>query len=528
MPTSLDTIPRPIDVSKKMAVEREVDKHTAETEGKTREKVEALLKLVRSPEQKTFPEIEKTLRAMVAELGCLLLTLWLCYRERELLGSSEATEDRLGCHSRANYRTIGTWFGWVRYVQEYLLPREGTGKVGRHPLDVAVGLTADKFVPSVLSEACRQATRMSYALAQETIGIFLGCAPCQDMIEQTALGMGALAGEWFEQAPCPDGDGDWLIVIIDGKAVPTATKEELRKRRRAKPDRKRGQSPRKKNQKRRQGWTAKVRKKKGDKKKNGKGTMMVVMYTLRTEQDGSLFGPINKRVYASFGTKRHAFEIAQREAKKRGFEKASEQIQFVSDGDDDLSRLAGEYFPGAIHTLDLPHAMEYIWSGGVSIYKEGSEELAKWAADMKRKLLKSRGAEVVKELRKMYETIPKTGPGNKGRRDRLEKSIRYLDKRLPMMDYKKWIKMDLELGSGAGEGAIGHVIGSRLDKGGMRWIPARAQAILQLRCIEINGDWEAFTDFFYQKLAEQQRVTGARVRAVRDVPIPVPTDALAA
>ena len=37
--------------------------------------------------------------------------------------------------------------------------------------------------------------------------------------------------------------------------------------------------------------------------------MMVVMYTLHKEGD-LLLGPRNRRVYASFGPKRHAFEFA--------------------------------------------------------------------------------------------------------------------------------------------------------------------------------------------------------------------------
>ena len=38
------------------------------------------------------------------------------------------------------------------------------------------------------------------------------------------------------------------------------------------------------------------------------------------------------------------------------------------------------------------------------------------------------------------------------------------------------------------EGAARYVVGERLDNSGMRWIEERAEAVLLLRCIEVNGD----------------------------------------
>jgi hypothetical protein len=36
------------------------------------------------------------------------------------------------------------------------------------------------------------------------------------------------------------------------------------------------------------------------------------------------------------------------------------------------------------------------------------------------------------------------------------------------------------------------VVGERLDNSGMRWIEERAEAVLLLRWIEVNGDWADF------------------------------------
>ena len=48
------------------------------------------------------------------------------------------------------------------------------------------------------------------------------------------------------------------------------------------------------------------------------------------------------------------------------------------------------------------------------------------------------------------------------------------------------------------EGAVRHVVGERLDCAGMRWTPERAEALLHLRCLEINGAWDKFFAWLQQ------------------------------
>jgi len=58
------------------------------------------------------------------------------------------------------------------------------------------------------------------------------------------------------------------------------------------------------------------------------------------------------------------------------------------------------------------------------------------------------------------------------------------------------------------EGAVHYVIAQRFDGGGMRSIKERAEVLLQLRCIEVNGDWESFIAFVHDRTktqAEQMR-----------------------
>ena len=68
------------------------------------------------------------------------------------------------------------------------------------------------------------------------------------------------------------------------------------------------------------------------------------------------------------------------------------------------------------------------------------------------------------------------------------------------------------------EGAVRHVVGERLDCSGMRWMRGRAEPLLHLRCIELNGDWERFfaraSQRDHERLRERQRV-----RVLTDQPV---------
>ena len=56
------------------------------------------------------------------------------------------------------------------------------------------------------------------------------------------------------------------------------------------------------------------------------------------------------------------------------------------------------------------------------------------------------------------------------------------------------------------EGAVNYVIAKRFDSGGMRWIKERAEPLLQLRCIEVNNDWDAFISYVHDKTSRQAQL----------------------
>jgi len=480
------------------------------------EEMNALIAWVLSCQSLTFFAFETQLVPKVLVLGRLFIQLFLCFREEQFQvthAQPESGYKRQGPKSRL----LGTVFGKVRYWRTYSY-RKGAGY---YPLDVELGLTRDGFSMLLRSYATRMATKISYAQTVLVLGLFLQWSPAQESIEGMVLGLGRHTGAWFESAPAPEGDGEVLVIQIDSKATPTATEAELEKRRgkRAKNPHPGSQRHRGRAARHRRG--SKKRRKKGDKSKNGKMATIVTMYTLRRSADGQLEGPINKRVYASYAPKRHAVAIARREANKRGFGPGSGKlIQIVTDGDNDLQRYIEELFPEAIHTIDVYHVTEYLWEAGRCLYKEGSAELVEWVEAQKEALYDGRAAEIVAEI---DTRLAQLDPGKQSDRERLEKVRNYIDKRVDKMNYKELREQDLEISSGAVEGAVNYVIAKRFDSSGMRWIKERAEHLLQLRCIEVNGDWDAFIEFVHDRTREQAQQQRKNLSLKRTKPVPLPT-----
>ena len=459
-----------------------------------------------------FRSFEADLLKQLFALGCLLVRLFLTRRHERFQGTLPSSH-RLG--NPAAERTLKTLFGKVSYVRTQWLRRAGGGSC--HPLDADLGLTRDSFSPWVIQFVTRLATRMSFQSSRLLCRSVLGWSPSVDSIEELVLGLGKLAEPFAKQQAAPEKDGEVLVIEVDGKCPPTAREAELAKRRG--PRKKHGKAcscgcQRHRGQAKRQRRGSKKRRKKGDKSKNGKEVVVVVMYTLKRGEDGRLHGPRNKRVWASFGGRKRAALWARAEATKRGFgPTTTKTVQIVLDGASGLRNNMAASFPKAILTIDVCHVVEKLWDLGHRFHKEGSAEVKAQVEAWKELVYAGRASELVVQLKRSLAGIPRSGPGTRGKRTMLEKVIGYVEPRVTLMKYGEWREQDLVIATGQVEGAVRHVVGERLDCAGMRWIPGRAEALLHLRCIEINGDWEMFiawSDEQYQKRLVMYEVVQVR------------------
>ena len=267
----------------------------------------------------------------------------------------------------------------------------------------------------------------------------------------------------------------------------------------------------------------KPRRKKGDKSKNGRSATLVVMYTLRRGEDGRLHGPVNKKVFGTFGARKSALRWAREQATRRGFPPGTDKtVQIVIDGETCLEQRLRRLFRGAILTLDVRHAQEKLWEVGRLFHREGSAELTYWVEGLEELLYKGHVRGLLQRLEQVMRSVSPRGPGTKGKRRVLKQVIGYLEARVRLMDYGRWRADDLVIATGVVEGAARYVVGERLDNSGMRWIEERAEAVLLLRCIEVNGDWEDFMEWSQAERSKKLRQgTVLQIRSKVPTQLPV-------
>lgn len=454
----------------------------------------ALMLIADSAVPITAASAEQRLWSGLLALGRALMALFFARQAaRWQAGHSYGDEGDRRVVVGTETSVIGTRFGRVT-VDLPVGMREGDPRVARDfPLSRALGLPAG-FTMLVVTTMARLCAQMAFASARDLSRHLFEWTPSSRAVLRMVDAVGERARGFLEQACAPEGDGEVLVIMVDGKGAPAISSAEYA--RRARPHGQRGSNGRHgRRQKRRE--RPRKRRGPGKKSKNAKMAAIGVLYTLKQDAAGKLDGPVNKRVYATFDGYRAMFEWIALEAKKRGYGTAKfTKVLFVADGADVIWKLQKEFFPAAEVCLDWYHVVEKLWAAGKAVCRGTRRQraaLEAWVAAQKKRLRHGKLDEVIAELERALDDTAVTGPGNKYRREVLGQIRDHFVKNTVRMQYKKLRSADLEIGSGVVEGAVRHLVGVRLDGPGMRWGRDRAEAVLHLRCVLINGLWDDFT-----------------------------------
>lgn len=390
---------------------------------------------------------------------------------------------------------LGTRFGKVSFRRPVGRRRWQRRAKADLVVDRELGLCSG-FSLGVVVGMARLCAQMAYANARSTWCDVYEWAPSPRAVMRMVDAMGDQASSFMKQAPAPKDDGEVLVIQVDGGGAPMISHQEGVRRRRPK---RQGSGTRRARRRARRRQFPRPRRKKGNKSKNAKVAFAAVLYTLRRTDDG-VEGPINKRIIATFESHRALFELLRVEAEKRGY--GCKQTIFLADGSEHIWSLQQELLPDVDACLDWYHLAEYLWSAGRSFLREGSPALRRWVDAQKTRLRNGKIDEVIAEMDARLNAIPKTGPGNKGRRKRLATALGYVRKHRERMPYQAFLAAELDIGSGAIEGCIRNLIRMRLDGPGMRWSRQRSERVLHLRCVLLSNQWGDFTEY----IAEQEHL----------------------
>jgi hypothetical protein len=447
--------------------------------------MDAARKWADTAERRSMFEFEGGLWTLLLALGRALVAVFLARQVARPRAATYVREGRTYVMGGMRETQIGTRFGKVAFERPMGRAQGDARAACDLPVDRELSLCAG-FSLGVVLAVVRLCAQMAFLSARDTFRQAHEWTPSPRAVLRMVDAVGDQARPFLEQASAPDDDGEVLVIQVDGRGAPMISEAEYRRRRQRR--RNADGTRRHARRRRRREWPRK-RRTKGKKSKNAKVAIVGVLYTLRRTPDG-LEGPVNKRLYATFESHEALFIWLRREADKRGY--GRKQSLFLADGSDHIWRLHKQYFPDAEACLDWYHVIEKVWKAGECMYREGSDELAAWVGQQAKKLRRGATRAVIDEIGRCFDAIPKTGPGNKGKRKRLLDIYWHFVEHQHRMKYRDLRRRDLDIGSGAVEGAVRNLVGIRLDGPGMRWSRGRSERLLHLRCILLNGQWDDF------------------------------------
>lgn len=162
--------------------------------------------------------------------------------------------------------------------------------------------------------------------------------------------------------------------------------------------------------------------------------------------------------------------------------------------------------------LDIMHVLNYLWEAAREL-TAGGEDAEQWVAERALRILNGDAGLVAGGIRR---SATKRGL-NAEKRKNVDDCARYLSNHLAFMRYDEYLRDGLPIASGAIEGSCRYLINDRLDVTGAIWSVARAEAVLKLRALLGNGDFDAYWP--HHERAEHER--NHRARYGGDPPTPI-------
>jgi hypothetical protein len=173
------------------------------------------------------------------------------------------------------------------------------------------------------------------------------------------------------------------------------------------------------------------------------------------------------------------------EAWKRGWSRAEKKV-VIGDGAEWIWNISKDHFPGAVQIVDLFHARQHLWELARLLFASDTKRRNQWIGlHQKRWLDKGKIAKLVASLRSIQTTDPELAK-------KIRNDAEYFATNAARMNYPKFRQQHLFVGSGVIEAGCKTVVAHRLKRSGMFWTVRGANAILALRCCQLNGRFEDY------------------------------------
>jgi hypothetical protein len=155
---------------------------------------------------------------------------------------------------------------------------------------------------------------------------------------------------------------------------------------------------------------------------------------------------------------------------------------------------------------DFVHVIEYLWKAAWSFFEPGDPDAEEWVAGRAVKILEGKAAGVAAGIRRRATTYGYAGKEREG----ADTCAAYLTAKAPYLDYATALAKGWPVATGVIEGACRYIVADRLGITGARWGLEGAEAILKIRALTANGDFNRYWRYHLRR--EHERVHHARYR----------------
>lgn len=467
--------------------------------------LQALLRYVTSPDTQAQSAytVELTLFRRLLALGATLLRLFFVNRAAvRPAAPSGANQELLAYHDRrpVSYYSV---FGKLSFRRHAFI---AAGQPVVCPLDAELSLPARCYSDLLRDWATFDATDGSYGETQTQLERMLGLSLSKQALETSVVEDAVDVAAFYQQPPDDReslGAGLVLVAEADGKGVPMVRAPAAT-----------GSRP--------------VRRGKGQPPGTKKEAIVTTLYTVapyqRSPQDlaAALLRqragsprpeapprpvPRRKEQRASLDGKEAALGRLATRARQYDGAHIAHRVA-LTDGAEALQQAVRTHLPDYTLVLDLFHVLEHLWETVNALLGERDPGRTPWVAERLEQLLAGQTAAVVAGLEQQAQVAGLT----KTQQEVLRRTAGYYRRNAPYMDYPAYLAQGWPIGTGVVEGACGHLVKDRMEQAGMRWKLGGAQALLDLRAVRLNGDWERYWDFHRQQ-GHIRRYGGAALAA---------------
>ena len=417
---------------------------------------------------------------------------------------------------RGHERDLHTVLGEVQVTR---LAYRAAGSENLYPADAQLNLPPVRHSHGIRRLAALEAPRSSFEDGQAAIvrqtGQQIGTRQLRALTLAAAQDVGAFYAQ--RERTVPDGK-DLLVLSCDAKGV-VMRPEALRE-----PTRTQAQNA---------SGKLKTRLSKGEKTNRKRMAEIVTVYELAPEPRTAaeiLPDPDNPPAAASTRPKaknkwlkasvtddaRAVIAEMFNEADRRDPEHKLTWVALVDGNNHQIDRIKAEARKRKITipiVVDFIHVLEYLWSGCWCFFAEGDPAAERWVSDKARQVLDGRAGIVAAAIRRKATTLGLDA----NQRKNADRCADYLLAKRPYLDYPTALTTGSPIATGVIEGACRHLVKDRMDITGARWGLAGAEAILTLRALISNGDFDQYWTFH---LAQEHRRVHAAGYALGAIPTP--------